>query len=220
MSTSTAADAAVLDALYGDLLSYQPGPAKGAGVEGMVVPKVSSLPTISMSEMPSVLPSAELRVITSPTSPTLVVEPAVQKMVTSPTSMVASVLISMKTPSRSPMTCHAAAVSVPVVPSTVVSTRLVDFFEVARLPKVAEVENDFIGDIIDSFYKGLGRSIDLVLKGSTMSFSTLKVVLSHIIESIRDFEGYNQAAALEILVDQFERDVEEWRRLSRSDWSL
>ena len=50
-----------------------------------------------------------------------------------------------------------------------------------------------------------------------MSFSTLKVVLSRSIESIRDFGGDNQAAALELLVDQFERDVEEWRRLGRSD---
>ena len=50
-----------------------------------------------------------------------------------------------------------------------------------------------------------------------MSFSTLKVVLSRSIESIRDFGGDNQAAALELLVDQFERDVEEWRRISRSD---
>jgi len=102
MSTSTAADAAVLDALYGDLPPYLPEPAKGAEVEGMVVPEASSLPTISMSEMPSVLPSVELRVITSPTSPTLVVEPAVQDTVTSPTSAVASVLVSMKTPPRSP----------------------------------------------------------------------------------------------------------------------
>jgi len=85
----------------------------------------------------------------------------------------------------------------------------VDFSEVARLPAVAEVGNDFIGDIVDSFYKVLERSIDLVLKGSTMPLSTLKVVLSRNIESIRDFEGYHQAAALELLVDQFERDVEE-----------
>ena len=49
------------------------------------------------------------------------------------------------------MTCHAAAVSVPIVPSTVVPTRLVDFSEVARLPEVAEVENDFIGDIVEPF---------------------------------------------------------------------
>ena len=50
-----------------------------------------------------------------------------------------------------------------------------------------------------------------------MPFSTLKVVLSRSIENIRDFKGDNQAAALELLVDQFERDVEEWRRLGRSD---
>ena len=43
------------------------------------------------------------------------------------------------------------------------------------------------------------------------------MVLSRSIESIRDLEGYNQASALELLVDQFERDVEEWRRLSLSD---
>ena len=217
MITSTAAEAAVLDALYGDLPPYRPKLAEGTEVEGAIVPGVSSLLTISTSEAPSVMPSAELRVITSPTSPTVVVEPAVQEMVTSPTSAVASVLISMKTPPRSLMTCHAAAASVPAVPSTVVSTRLVDFSEAVCLPEVAEVENDFIGDIVDSFYKGLGRSIDLVLKGSTMSFSTLKVVLSRSIASIRDFEGYHQATALELLVDQFERDVEEWRRLSRSD---
>ena len=91
------------------------------------------------------------------------------------------------------MTCHAAAAGVPAVPSIVVSTRLVDFSEVVRLPEVAEIENDFIGDIVDNFYKGFGRSIDLVLKGSTMPFSTLKVVLFRNIESIRDLEGYHQA---------------------------
>ena len=63
MSTSTAADAAVLDALYGDLPPYRPELAKKTEVEGVVVPEVSSLPTISTSEAPSVMPSAELRVI-------------------------------------------------------------------------------------------------------------------------------------------------------------
>ena len=98
---------------------------------------MSSLPTISMSEVSSFLPGAELRVITSPTSPTLVVEPAVQEMVASLTSAVASALVSMKTPQRSLTTCH--AVDVPIAPSMIVSTRLVDFSEVASLPEVAEV---------------------------------------------------------------------------------
>ena len=88
----------MLDALYGDLPSYRPKSAEGSEVEGRAVPEVSSLPTISTSEVPTTLPSVELRVITSPTSPTLIVEPAIQEMVASPTSAVASVLISMKTP--------------------------------------------------------------------------------------------------------------------------
>jgi len=55
------------------------------------------------------------------------------------------------------------------------------------------------------------------LKGSTISFSALKVVLSRNIESIRDFGGDDQAAALELLVARLERDVDEWRHLSNSD---
>ena len=82
LSTSIAVDAAELDALYHGLPSYQPEPARGKGIEGTVIMEPTSLPTISVSEMPSVslappvLPGAELRVITNPTSPTLVVEPA------------------------------------------------------------------------------------------------------------------------------------------------
>ena len=59
MSASTAADAAVLDALYGDLPSYRPKSAEGPEVEGGAVPEVSSLPTISTSEVLTILPSVE-----------------------------------------------------------------------------------------------------------------------------------------------------------------
>jgi len=95
VSTSTAADAAELDALYHGLPSYQPELARGKGIEGTVVTEPTSFPTVSVSEMPLVLPvppilpNAELKVITSPTSPTLVVEPALPEIVTSPTSVVA-----------------------------------------------------------------------------------------------------------------------------------
>ena len=51
-STSTAADAAELDALYHDLPSYQPEPVRGTEIEGTVVMEPISLPTISVSEMP------------------------------------------------------------------------------------------------------------------------------------------------------------------------
>ena len=43
------------------------------------------------------------------------------------------------------------------------------------------------------------------------------MVLSQNIESIRDFGGDDQAAALELLVERIEKDVGKWRRLSGSD---
>ena len=86
-----------------------------------------------------------------------------------------------------------------------------------HLPGVVKAENEFVAELVDSFYKGLKRSIALVLKGSTTSFFALKVVLSRSIDSIRDFGGDDQAATLELLVDRLERDVDEWRRLSHSD---
>ena len=55
------------------------------------------------------------------------------------------------------------------------------------------------------------------MKGSTTSFSALKVVLSQNIDSIRDFGGDDQAAVLELLVERLERDVDEWRCLSNSN---
>jgi len=212
LSASTAADAAVLDALYGDLPSYQPKAAERSEVVGATVPKVSSLP----SEVPTILPSVGLRVITNPTSPTLVIEPVAQEVVASPISAVAGVLVSMRAPPRSPSACP-AAVSASAASSAMASTWLVDYSEIASLPEIAEAENDYIGDLVDSFYNSLERTIDLVLKGSPMPFSKLKVVLSRGIECIRDFEGYHQAAALELLVDDLEKDVEEWRRLRCSD---
>ena len=83
-----------------------------------------------------------------------------------------------------------------------------------RSPGVVEAEKEFVAEMVDSFYKSLKRSVALVLKGSTTSFSALKVVLYRNIESIRDFGGDDQAAALELLVERLEKDVGEWRRLS------
>ena len=54
----------------------------------------------------------------------------------------------------------------------------------SRLPGVIEAENEFVAELVDNFYKSLKRSIALILKGATTSFSALKVVLSRSIESI------------------------------------
>ena len=152
-----------MDALYHDLPSYQPEPARGDEIEGTVVMEPTSLPTISMSEVPLVLPvppilpSVELKVITSPASPTLVVEPVPQEIVTSPTSVVAGVLVSMRTPPRSSMTPHVAAASASTTPSTVMSIKLVETLSLgaARLPGVIEAENEFVAELVDNFYKSL-----------------------------------------------------------------
>ena len=61
--------------------------------------------------------------------------------------------------------------------------------------------------MVDSFYKSLKRSVALVLKISTTSFSALKMILSQNIEIIRDFRGDDQAAALELLVERLKKDV-------------
>ena len=66
-STSTAADAAELDALCHDLPFYKSELVSGKETEGTVVTEPISLPTTSVSEMPVVsltlpiLPTAELR---------------------------------------------------------------------------------------------------------------------------------------------------------------
>ena len=95
--------------------------------------------------------------ITSPTSPTLVVEPARLKIVTSPTSVVASVLVSMRTPPRSPTTPRIIPASAFTIPSTVVSIKPVETLSsgAARLPGVIKVKNEFVAKLVDSFYKSL-----------------------------------------------------------------
>ena len=131
------------------------------------------------------------------------VEPALPEIVTSPTSVVDSVLVSMRTPPRSPTTSHVAAASASIISSTVTPVKPLKTLSsrAARSPEVVEVKNEFVAELVDRFYKGLKRSIALVLRGSTTSFSALKVVLSRSIDSIRDFGGDDQAATLELLVD-------------------
>ena len=100
-STSAATDVTELDALYHYLPSYQPELAGGVKEADNIVaiePPLS-LSAGSVGEMPVVsltlpiLTTTGLRIITSPASPTLVVEPILPEVVTSPTSIVALSLI-------------------------------------------------------------------------------------------------------------------------------
>jgi len=174
----TAADAAELDTLYHGLPSYQLEPAREKGIEGTVVMEPTSLVTISVSEMPSVLPvlpiflSTELKVITSPASPIFVIESALVEIVTSPTSVVAGVLFSTRTPPKSLTTPHITAASASIISSIVTPLKPVETQSsgAARLSGVIEDENDYVAELVDIFYKSLKRFTALVLKGSTISF--------------------------------------------------
>ena len=129
------------------------------------------------------------------------------------------VLVSMKTPPRSSVIPRLSPASASTISSTVMTVKPVEALSsgVTRSRGVVEAEKEFVAEMVDSFYKSLKRSVALVLKGSTTSFSALKVILSRNIESIRDFRGDDQAAALELLVERLERDVDEWHHLSNSD---
>jgi len=52
---------------------------------------------------------------------------------------------------------------------------------------VIDLKKEFMAEMIDTFYKSLKQCISLVLKGSTIPFKFLKVVLTQNIETIRDF---------------------------------
>ena len=131
------------------------------GSEMCIRDRVSEMPVV-LPTLP-VMPTAELKVITSPTSITLAVEPALPEVVTSPTSIMASVLVSMRPPPRSPMIPHISPVSAPAIPSTVMSVKPVEALPSGATlsPGVIEAENEFVDELVDSFYKGLKRSIAL-----------------------------------------------------------
>jgi len=96
------------------------------------------------------------------------------------------VLVSMKTPPRSPVIPRLSPASASAISSTVMTVKSVEILSsgATRSSGVVETEKEFVAEMVDSFYKSLKRSVALVLKGSTTSFSALKVVLSRNIESI------------------------------------
>ena len=111
-------------------------------------------------------------------------------------------LVSMKTPPRSPVIPRLFPASASAISSSVMTVKPVEALSsgATRSPGVVEAKKEFVAKMVDSFYKSLKRSVALVLKGSTTSFSALKVVLSQNIESVRDFRGDDQTVAFELLV--------------------
>ena len=96
-----------------------------------------------------------LQLAVSSRSPTLVIDP--DSMITSLTSLVASTLVSMKTPSRLSFVPSVPLTVALVTPSTIVTTKLPETSpsKLTRSPGVIEVEKEFMAEIIDTFYKSL-----------------------------------------------------------------
>ena len=93
--------------------------------------------------------------ISSSDSPTLVVEP--NPMITSPASLVASILIFMKTPPQLLLVSPVLLTAVPVTPSTIVATKIMETSpsRLTRLPGVIKVEKELVAEMINTFYKSL-----------------------------------------------------------------
>ena len=116
---------------------------------------VDEMTVVSM--MPPVLVTTSLRVITSPVSLTLIVEPALSGIVTSPTSLVPGVLVSMKAPPRLPVIPRPSLISVTATSSTVMMVKPVEDLSLGLtcLPGVIEAEKEFMAEMVDSIYKSL-----------------------------------------------------------------
>ena len=158
-----------LDVLYRDLPSYQPecvGDLATAEETRVVLPSMLSMKLIApppesagemmvASMMPPVLATTSLKVITSPTSLTLIVEPALSGTATNPTSYVVGVLVLMKTPPRLPVIPRPSPTSVSATSSTVMTVRPVEGLSLGFTcsPGVIEAEKEFMAEMVDSFIR-------------------------------------------------------------------
>ena len=111
-------------------------------VELIILPAKSVGEMTVVSLTPPVLATTGLRVITIPTSPTLVVEPVLSGIVTSLTSIVSGVLVSMKTPLRPPAIPRPSSASSSAISSTIMTVKpvKVSSFGTTRSPGVIEAK--------------------------------------------------------------------------------
>ena len=173
-------DLAGLHVLYHSIIQYRPSSTADsiAIVETESVPstipvteqiKSQPKPTsepVSILPVPLAVVTTGLMVITNPSFPTLIFEPASSAMVTDPVSSVASMLIYVETPSR--LTASSAPLmTAPMTPSTVITTKPMNTSpsRIIQSPGVIEVEKEFVAELVDSFFKSLSRCLLLVLKG-------------------------------------------------------
>ena len=158
-------DIAGIDVLYHNIIKHQPifiaasmaidettsAPSTMSVMEQIELqPKPTSGP-ISILTVSSASATTDLRVITSPGSPMMVVEP------TSPTFLAASTLVSMKTPPRLQIVSSIPLRAAPAMPSMIVIANVTETSPSGLTCSlgVIEVGKEFMTKMIDNFYKGL-----------------------------------------------------------------
>jgi len=81
---------------------------------------------------------------------------------------------------------------------------------------IADLKKEFIAELVDDFHNSLGRCLSLVLKGVRTPFTSLKLI-PPAIENIRNVGRAVHVESLERVVEDFKKDIGEWRHLSQYD---
>jgi len=86
-------------------------------------------------------------------------------------------------------------------------------------PPLLEIDfkDEFVEELVDSFYKSLRRCLPTILKSTQTSFASWRPILSRAIKSIRDVGGVTKAASLEELINNLEKYIGEWSSLNQLD---
>jgi chromosome segregation ATPase len=110
------------------------------------------------------------------------------------------------------------------VPPTVTSGSRADLHSdvLAEKPLTPESESTFdleeglVQSFIQNFYNSFQQCVSLMLKGSRIPFSSLKVALTRSVDNIRDVGGNERAEVFEQMISDFETDVKALQELTQA----
>ena len=88
---------------------------------------------------------------------------------------------------------------------------------IALLLIEVDSQDEFIGELVDGFYKSLKRCLPMIFKSTHTSFASCRVIFFRAIEYIRDVGGDAKAEFLKEMVNNLERDIDEWNNLRQLD---
>ena len=130
-----------------------------------------------------------------------------------PTSEVTAPVLEPATEPESTPPAAYVFVSAPLVAtiSTTPASTTITLTEMSSLvaspPSGGDLEEEFIAELIDSFYNSLRWCLYLVFKGVKTPFKSLKSMLVYAIESIKAVGGPQRVKSVEQLVENFEKDM-------------